>query len=570
MSILESVLVVEDKQEWIEILSDLLTDSHVDCDTSCNLEDAILRLEKHRYTVLVADLDLKGNDQDDTWDGWKLLQKAKDSRISWIIVSGAARTHHFNQANRDYGPGRFYEKSTFYNHQDSFLDDIRKAHNDTLDRQRKFSLRDDSSPTQRTSPECYIEVDVGLAGDTPVVTVVSHFFGDRYSEQFIPPIDHELIDGFLRLVAADDDKLFRSERRRLLKSFNIDISESRENFLKEFGRSLYNSITPGDVGVSIATDFEFLRRDDLCSSIDIRLVIDERLADFACLPWELLEDGRRFLVNGVDMGLTRNIRLRRVLEGNRRLAITAPISVLVVAPRPVNAGRLPAPEAREITDSLRNQELGEHFRFEFLEGPQTLENMRATLYDARHKGKSYDILFFDGHGTVGWQCPSCKQINIPFSRTCQRSIVGNTKCGRKRPNRATNGFVLFEDGTSGSLVPVGAEEMASLLRDERVNLAILSACNTAEIPETSMFGSVATAMVKERVPVVIGMQFRVSTNDTLAFFGRFFVTLGHCFTKTRCIGLVEIETAVREARSVLLPTRRHCPVLYSRTRNPRL
>ncbi|MGH9850300.1 MAG: TIR domain-containing protein, partial [Blastocatellia bacterium] len=173
------------------------------------------------------------------------------------------------------------------------------------------------------------------------------------------------------------------------------------------------------------------------------------------LPWELLHDGRGFLFHGQNP-----VRVRRRLPNRhqQKPAITnLPIRILLVSPRPEDerAGyidhrisALPLVEAVE--------ELGALAELTIL-SPPTFAAMEEALVEAAKARKPFDVIHFDGHG------------------------VYDREHGL--------GALCFEDPKdSGKLEKramqlIHAEKLAAVIRERRIPLVFLEACQTAKIED---------------------------------------------------------------------------------------
>jgi len=185
------------------------------------------------------------------------------------------------------------------------------------------------------------------------------------------------------------------------------------------------------------------------------------------LPWELLHDGDGFLFQGA-----KPMRVRRRLPNTRDLdvpVVATPIRILLVTARPEDdacgyldhrASALPLVEAME--------DLGDPVRLHVL-SPPTLPALRDELDRARRARKPYHVVHFDGHGVYD--------------------------------RHAGLGGLCFEDPQDIGKVDkrrhktVYTSELGPLLRDHRIPLVFLEACQTAQAEKASE--SVASEPVKK-------------------------------------------------------------------------
>ena len=216
------------------------------------------------------------------------------------------------------------------------------------------------------------------------------------------------------------------------------------------------------------------------------------------LPWELLHDGKGFLFQGA-----KPTRVRRRLPNTRDdlqvPVVATPIRILLVTARPEDdacsyidhrASALPLVEAME--------ELGGLVRLHVL-SPPTLPSLREELGRAHDAGKPYHVVHFDGHGV--------------FDR------------------RAGLGGLCFENPEdTGKLekrrhITIYTSELGPLLRDHRIPLVFVEACQTATAEKASE--SVATELLKVGVASVVAMSHSVLVETARRFVEAFYAALAH-------------------------------------------
>ena len=213
------------------------------------------------------------------------------------------------------------------------------------------------------------------------------------------------------------------------------------------------------------------------------------------LPWELLHDGSAFLFQGA-----KPTRVRRRLPNTRVLdvpAVATPIRILLITARPEDdacdyidhrASALPLVEAMEA--------LGDSVRLHIL-NPPTLAALQGELQRAFDAGKPYQVVHFDGHGVYD--------------------------------RRAGLGGLCFEDPQdTGKLDQrrhsiVYTPDLGALLRDHRVPLIFLEACQTAMSEQASE--SVATTLLSEGVASVVAMSHSVLVETARRFVEAFYQAL---------------------------------------------
>jgi tetratricopeptide (TPR) repeat protein len=213
------------------------------------------------------------------------------------------------------------------------------------------------------------------------------------------------------------------------------------------------------------------------------------------LPWELIHDGTSFLFEGA-----RPVRVRRRLPNTalREVPVVAPpIRVLLVTARPEDeacgyidhrASALPLVQAMEA--------LGGLVALRILD-PPTLPALSKELERAHRADQPYHVVHFDGHG------------------------VYDRKAGL--------GSLCFEDPQDiGKLTQrrhetVNSKDLGGLLREHRIPLVFLEACQTAQAEKASE--SVASEMLKQGVVSVVAMSHSVLVVTASRFVEAFYQAL---------------------------------------------
>jgi tetratricopeptide (TPR) repeat protein len=215
------------------------------------------------------------------------------------------------------------------------------------------------------------------------------------------------------------------------------------------------------------------------------------------LPWELLHDGKRYLFQGA-----KPTRVRRRLPSTEPFGVAVvapPIRILLVTARPEDdscgyidhrASALPLVEAMESLPGLVHLHVL---------GAPTLSALSEELDRARAAGEPYHVVHFDGHGVYD------KRVGL--GGLC---------------------FELPEDADNGKLekrrhVTVFTSELGPMLRDHRIPLVFLEACQTAQAEKASE--SVASELLKVGVASVVAMSHSVLVETARQFVETFYQTL---------------------------------------------
>jgi hypothetical protein len=211
------------------------------------------------------------------------------------------------------------------------------------------------------------------------------------------------------------------------------------------------------------------------------------------LPWELLHDGQGYLFQGA-----RGVRVRRQLPSDTQrppMVTQPPLRVLLVSPRPQDdrAAYLDhRVSAQPVVEALNA--LGELATYTLL-APPTFGALQEALQRAHNSGTPYHVVHFDGHGVYDRE--------QGLGTLCFEEPADTGRLEKRR----------------SVLVP--ADELASLLRDHRVPLVFLEACQTATAEETPT-ASVAARLLQQGVASVVAMSHSVLVETARRFVTRFY------------------------------------------------
>ena len=214
------------------------------------------------------------------------------------------------------------------------------------------------------------------------------------------------------------------------------------------------------------------------------------------LPWELLHDGKSFLFQGATPTRVRR-RLPNTQEGLEVPVVATPIRILLVTARPEDdacgyidhrASALPLVEAME--------DLGGLVRLHVL-SPPMLPALREELDRARTARESYHVVHFDGHGVYDRQ--------VGLGGLCFEDPQDIGKLDKRRHK------TIF------------TRDLGPLLRDHRIPLVFLEACQTAQAEKASE--SVASELLKIGVASVVAMSHSVLVETARRFVKAFYHAL---------------------------------------------
>lgn len=537
------VLIVDDEPEWRNILSAILNESRIEHKAVGTIKAAKAEVIIIHPTVLLIDLKFGGH-----WDGWELARLAQEHDISSVIISGYAKSNDISRrAFRDFKAIDVIDKGDFWNQRQEFLDAVFEADRASRRLRKLTHVRTDVSLLVRfrTLPN---------QGVFSFVNSLVH--GDFVFEEFTPPMPVESMTTISPLLEMEDDKDFMDSLARGIPIFLSELSfRTREELLAGLGVTLFDALAHGNVGTAIQ-DVLFRTIKDK-SETSLRISFDERSAKYLGYPWELVHDSRRFLVKS-GLGVTRSLYLA---EPGNAVEITAPVHVLSVSPRPVDASRIPRRDIKRVKQGLSSEQPEHEFVFSTIRSPATFRKLRDKLNRLRREHKPVHILLIDGHGFVGWKCEACLQINSDAQKTCE-----NADCQRPRGGQVSSGYILFEeeDGTSDK---VSADEFATWTGRSGVQLVVLNACESGKLDGKDVYGAVSVALIREHIPAVIALQFPIRAKEMESFLVELFTSMASTLTKQTQIGLADIERSMIHARSALSKQYWFYPVLYAQGSN---
>ena len=274
--------------------------------------------------------------------------------------------------------------------------------------------------------------------------------------------------------------------------------------LPKWGRLIYDAVNTDDARESLeawksdrAGERRFTVRVNRAIPKDKPKEDQDRAAEAAtallALPWELIHDERGFLFQGA-----RPVRVRRSLPNRFRqpaLATEPPIRVLLVSPRPEDDSAAYIDHrvsARPLVDSL--SQLGDLAQFKLLE-PPSFPALEAELARARQANEPYHVVHFDGHGV--WN------RRHGLGQLCFEDPADESRLERRRSQL------------------IDAENIARVMRDHRIPLFFLEACQTAKT-DTDPSASVAGRLLESGIASVAAMSHSVLVETARLFIAEFY------------------------------------------------
>jgi tetratricopeptide (TPR) repeat protein len=288
-----------------------------------------------------------------------------------------------------------------------------------------------------------------------------------------------------------------------------------ESGLPRWGQALYQAALGSEAGREAFTAWQSASRTSETAERRFSVQVDRSLpqgspneaeaaageaaTELLALPWELLHDGRSWLFQG------RNpVRVRRRLPNHHpqpARATALPIRILLVSPRPEKdekGNRIGYIDhrvsARPLVEAVEN--LGDLARLTILQ-PPTYGALEKALLDG-DASQPFDVVHFDGHGVYD--------------------------------RRLGLGGLCFEDPGDAERLEerrmdfVDAVRLAGLVREHRIPLVFLEACETA-VATVDPTASVAGRLLEEGVTSVVAMSHSVLVETARRFVQAFYADL---------------------------------------------
>jgi CHAT domain-containing protein len=183
------------------------------------------------------------------------------------------------------------------------------------------------------------------------------------------------------------------------------------------------------------------------------------------------------------------------------LEVELPLKILVVCATPSDCQPL------NVTDE--KQKIGQQLKKMRLKTKVKLDVLNhATIEKLRDRIKKYHVIHFIGHG------------------------------GFIRQQGEEIGCLMFESQYGKSDL-IHSVRFSLILRDTKVRLVILNACETAKTSTYNAFLGVAPALVNAGIPAVIAMQFPMPDSSAVMFSEEFYNSLSQYY---------QVDAAVTDAR----------------------
>lgn len=216
-------------------------------------------------------------------------------------------------------------------------------------------------------------------------------------------------------------------------------------------------------------------------------------------PWEALKDSQVGVLARTCQIMRRLNAVRDPHQLSEKLPTDA-VNVLLVTARPYDADVRYRSISRPMIELIADKRLPAKVT---LLRPPTFDELRSHL---RSRPDHYHILHFDGHGSYGNHSGSID----PHALTLQ----------------GLEGQLIFEDA-QGNPDPQNASVLSELLREYKVPVVVLNACQSAMVDEHAedAFASVAASLQKSGVHSVVAMAYSLYVSAAQHFLPAFYQRL---------------------------------------------
>jgi hypothetical protein len=294
----------------------------------------------------------------------------------------------------------------------------------------------------------------------------------------------------------------------------------------EVGEKLHDALFTGAVRDIYVTALDQAHNAGQGLRLQLRLSATPHLAD---LPWEFLHNGKNFMLLSTETPLVYYLDLP---EAPRPLAVAAPLRMLVTISGPDDLPPLDTEaEKGKLTRALQPLIDNGALRLDFAPDA-SLGTLQQQFRRARSMGTPYHIWHFIGHGAFDATQPDSSSI------------------------------LMFTDEHNHS-TPVGGFQLGTMFNSyPELRLAVLNACQGARSTSNDPFNGVASGLVQNGIPAVIGMQFEISDSAAVKFSSEFYQAL---------VDGLPVDAALAEARRAIffMPNwvEWATPVLFMRVRD---
>lgn len=251
----------------------------------------------------------------------------------------------------------------------------------------------------------------------------------------------------------------------------------------------------------------------------------EKSIDFQSVMWESLRDPNFKEEPLIAKGALFYRKSLKPIKLEARVKEHAAINLLIVTARPSEDNDVDYRTIqRPIVDIIENNNVRVN---PYILRPGTFKALSDHL---EHVGSGfYHMIHFDLHGAVMEYAElkkERKKEKIRFSYQTFGKSPQTFQIRYDRPDlkefEGKKAFLFFETEQKGLAEPAAADEIAKLIRDARIPVCILNACQSAKQEGTSSETSLAKFLQDEGVNLVLAMRYSVSVSAATNLMSRFY------------------------------------------------
>jgi WD40 repeat protein len=251
---------------------------------------------------------------------------------------------------------------------------------------------------------------------------------------------------------------------------------------RDFGTTLFEELFRGDVRDVYHT--ASAEADSEGKGLRITLHLSQ-VPELMHLPWEYLCEDGRFLSVSERTPIVRYLDLKKA---HKPLAVELPLRIMAMVSSPTGVVELDVEEEKRRLESALDA-LRARDQVEIV----WLENATLSAVHQALEREAFHVLHYIGHGQFD--------------------------------ERLGDGALVFEDRTGRPALVTGMK-LGQILQDERtLQLAVLNACEGARTDREDPFAGVAASLVRNEVPSVIAMQWKITDDAAIVFAEGFYSAL---------------------------------------------
>lgn len=301
----------------------------------------------------------------------------------------------------------------------------------------------------------------------------------------------EVVDPLAGRPEAEELLAWYYEEHLRYPFLDYDRVQAAKAMVTEYGLSLFAQLFPPGSDAL----YEFRKARD--AGLDGRHIEVIGAQAFHRLHWETLQEPDAGAIPPIGVRVPIVRRAEAVRAGFDVDASPPTLNVLVVTARPGGQNDVGYRTiSRPLLSALRRARVAVNVD---LVRPGTWSAVRDHLEEAtrRHGSGWYRIIHFDVHGAVGRRADFIASASDGYR--FEQDV--------DPPDDGREALLFFETGTDGHAEPIPTEQVAALMTEHRVPVAVMNACQSAMATSEA---SLAQHLVESGVPVALGMAYSVT------------------------------------------------------------